>query len=362
MNKKIIVFLVVALIILIGSTIFLPLLLRLKNQPSYQPSSTMPQPTINLSISSIEDQIKQKLPQETSDFKIEYSVTQNKVVATKKTPQADQKIDQWLTENNLSDLKNQPEIFIIKNNPEISQSLPSASPTINPLITLSITPSSDQNTKLLVDLLSILLSLGNTNSENTVPTPLLSVSPKTTISPSGKPGKPSGGFVYYSQCGGSFDSYPLPLGCTVCKAGCGPTTVAMIAASYVDKNITPKTIVDLYQKKGYFLGCDGSRYSDAKNALASYGIKTTDYLVYSYSTINQTAADFKNYIKSGWTIFVLASYCDGGCGHFFWITDVSSNNDTWAYDPYYGRFQKPPYNEKNRYPFPKYRIAFGVKK
>ena len=136
----------------------------------------------------------------------------------------------------------------------------------------------------------------------------------------------------------------------------------MIAASYVDKNITPKTIVDLYQKKGYFLGCDGSRYSDAKNALASYGIKTTDYLVYSYATINQTAADFKNYLKNGWTIFTLASYCDSGCGHFFWITDVSANNDTWAYDPYYGKNQSPPYNEKSRYPFPKYRIAFGVKR
>jgi len=346
MNKKIIIGLVVALIILISLTIFLPLLFRSKTQPQYQLPTTVNQT------------IKEKLPYETSDFKIEYSVTQNKVVATKKTSQAGQKIDQWLTDNNLSSIKNKPDVFVIKDsqesdlagNPEADKYL---SPTINPSITMMATPTANQNAQLLVDLLSILLNLGNVNITDSSGTNNIN---QLTPSP------PSGALVYYPQCGGSFDNYPLSSDCNICKAGCGPTTVAMIVASYADKSVTPKTIVDLYKKKGYLLGCVGSRYTDAKSALASYGIKTTDYLTYSYATIDQAAADFKNYIKNGWTIFALANYCDGDCGHFFWITDVSANNDTWAYDPYYGRLQKPPYNEKSRYPFPKYRVAFGVKR
>lgn len=366
MNKKIIISLFIGLLILILLTIFLPVFFRSKTQPQYQPQTTKIDQPVDLNTSSVNQTVKQKLPYETSDFKIEYSPTQNKVIATKKTSQADQKIDQWLIENNLSGLKNQPNVFIVKNNINIINQQ-NMDLMVNPSITMMVTPTADKNAQLLVDLLSILLNIGNVgsssgNNNSLIPSPLLTISPATNLSPSEKPSKPSGALVYYPQCGGNFDSYPLPSGCTICQAGCGPTTVSMIVASYVDKNVNPKTIVDLYKKKGYLLGCAGSRYGDAKAALASYGIKTTDYLTYSYATINQAADDFKNYIKTGWTIFILANFCDAGCGHFFWITDVTANNDTWAYDPYYGRLQKPPYNEKSRYPFPKYRIAFGVKK
>jgi len=374
MNKKIIIPLTAILIVLIAITVILPIFLRPKqsdlNQTKNQTKTTTGQSSTSETSAKkylTNQSIKQKLPYETNDFRVEYSTDKNKVIITKKTFQADQKVDQWLEENKPGDYIVRDETqngqdSDMAGNPEIN---PYLSPGAEPSATLSATPTNNSNVKLITDLLSILLDLGkNTQTIPTnqlTPTPFLSIFPINPTS-GNPPNPPNGDLIYYSQCGGSFDSYSLPSVCTLCRAGCGPTTVAMITASYIDNSITPQTIVDLYKQKGYFLGCAGSRYSDAKNALESYGITTTDYLLYSLETIDQVAADFKNYINNGWTIFVLANYCDAGCGHFFWITDVSANNDTWAYDPYYGRFQSPPYNEKSRYPFPKYRVAFGVKK
>ena len=44
------------------------------------------------------------------------------------------------------------------------------------------------------------------------------------------------------------------------------------------------------------------------------------------------------------------------------ICNIDENNNVWAYDPYYGRLSATPFNENRYYPFPKYRVAFGVKK
>jgi len=156
------------------------------------------------------------------------------------------------------------------------------------------------------------------------------------------PFTPPSGYVYYSQCGASqyspnpyknkdFGGYSLPNGCNICKAGCGPTTVSMILGSLVNKSITPEAVVDYYgstnllkAKIPYYLGCDGSRASDAQAALnnlgGSYGLKTTAFRLYNSQSVGQQVAnDFRNWLRSGWTIFALANYCENGCGHFFWI-------------------------------------------
>lgn len=222
--------------------------------------------------------------------------------------------------------------------------------------TPSMAAQNRQRTNPILDFLTIFLNFYSTISNG----PSSTTYPSGGYGSSGKTG--AGGLVYYPQCNGSYDTYPLPSGCNVCRAGCGPTSVAMIVASYVDKTVNPTTIVDLYKKNNFFLGCDGSRYSDAKSALSQYGLKTTDYLIYSGKNIQEIAGDFRSYIKSGWGLFALASYCEGGCGHFFWITDIDNNNNVWAYDPYYGRKQAPPLNESIYDPFPQYRVVFGVKK
>ena len=86
-----------------------------------------------------------------------------------------------------------------------------------------------------------------------------------------------------------------------------------------------------------------------------------DILVFDAEKSETVVPDLKKYLDSGWTFFALANFCEGGCGHYFWITDIDNKDNIWAYDPAYGRYEIP-YNENSRYPFPLYRLAFGVKK
>jgi len=171
--------------------------------------------------------------------------------------------------------------------------------------------------------------------------------------------KTYGGLVYYSQCNSGYNSYSLPDGCTICYAGCGPTSVAMLLSSFINKNYTPPKVVDLYKQNNQSLGCGGSYYSSAKLILEKYGLKTTDYITYNLTDAHQVAPDFKRYLDAGWVMFVLANF--EKTGHFFIVTAVK-NGEIMAFDPYYGSNQSPPINQNRYYPYPKYRIAFGVKK
>jgi len=224
--------------------------------------------------------------------------------------------------------------------------------------------SSDFNP--LIELLNIFLNFGrNDGTTQLTPAPTSSLEspnqpPATNPPTGGHP--PTSGFTYYAQCGSEYATLPLPDGCTVCQAGCGPTTVAMISTSYTGDDFNPEKVVEMYKTRGYYLGCNGSGYFNALSLLQSLGLKTTDYIIFSYEPADQVVPDLKNYLDAGWTFFTLANFRENGGGHFFWITDIDDQGNIWAYDPYYGRFQVPPLNENSRYPFPKYRIAFGVKK
>ncbi len=171
--------------------------------------------------------------------------------------------------------------------------------------------------------------------------------------------------VYYSQCNGGYDSYPLPGGCNMCRAGCGPTSVAMILSSYIDKKFTPPAVVDLYAQNGFEAGCDGTTVGDAQMILEQNGMKTTDLLYYGETPTEEVLNDLKSYLQYGWTMFMLAKFCPKGCGHFFWIVDVDSNNNVWTYDPSYGNLYGTkivPLNETSLNPPAQYYVAFGVKK
>ena len=136
----------------------------------------------------------------------------------------------------------------------------------------------------------------------------------------------------------------------------------MIASYYLDSQYNPQFIVNQYKSKGYYLGCSGSSYYDAKTLLQNYGLKTTDFIYFNLESADKVVDDLKKYFNAGWTFFTLANFKENGGGHFFWITNIDSQRNIWAYDPYYGRFQTPPINQNSRYPFPKYRVVFGVKK
>jgi len=280
-------------------------------------------------------------PVETDDFIAQYSPSLNKVTVQEKTSDAANKFYQWAEENNYPELVNQPDLV------EFTDSSTQSG---------SGTKYEESPGKLLIDFLNIFLNFGQGASSN-------NQSPSSNLqSPNSLPNQnPSSNFIYYAQCDG-YGNVSLPDSCSLCQAGCGPTTVAMIASSYLETSYDPQTIVNLYQSKGYLLGCVGSRYSDAKSLLESLGLKTTDYLIYNYEKADQIVPDFKKYLDNGWTLFVLASFKQSAGGHYFWVTEVDDQGNIWAYDPYYGRYSDPPINENSRYPFPLYRVAFGVKR
>jgi hypothetical protein len=221
----------------------------------------------------------------------------------------------------------------------------------------------NQTQKTLLEILKVLLNFGSSNPAS--PSADSPQAPAPTFPTSTSPPTIYNGLVYYPQCSGPYDNYPLPSGCTICKAGCGPTTVAMILSSYYSQSYTPpKVVSDVY--RGHYVGCEGSNFYSAFQILGNtqtYGLKVSDYWSYNRETINgKIASEFRSYIDNGWTLFTLANFGESDArGHFFWIIDIDSNNNVWAFDPYYGRFQIP-FNENKYGIYPKYRYVFGVRK
>lgn len=372
--KKIIIFVSIIGFFLIILIIVFSYLIGLKPQ-SQQTTSTnqtnlptlipITQKTVDLFDKSISRKTTNKivpeklinyLPLKNDDFEISYLPKEQKYQIIKKTVQAEAKLNQWINENQLNNIVTINNIIMIDDLPEGGKEATQQNPS-----------------ELLMDFIDTIfspyLNTGSGSGNITItPTiinpsePLSSIEkPTVTISPK-KPPTSYNDLLYYSQCSGEFDDYPLPGGCTICKAGCGPTTASMILASYVSQDFNPSSVVDIYKENNYVLGCEGSRYSEAKALFNDNGLKTTDYIIANYEgyIIDEVVDDLKSYIKAGWTIFTLASFKTGG--HYFWIVDIDEKNNVLAFDPYYGRLTLPPFNENKYYPFPKYRVAFGVKK
>ncbi len=229
-----------------------------------------------------------------------------------------------------------------------------------------------QNYKAFSDLLGIVFAQGNASQQQSsfYPDTILTtqISPSSTLQPQNQPStfNPiSSDFIYYSQCNGDYDNYPLPNGCNICKAGCGQTTVAMILSSYIDRQFTPSAVADSYKQNGFTAGCKGSTVGDAQQILQMNGLKTTDIIYYGDSSVGETTEDLKSYLKAGWTMYMLAKFCPKGCGHFFWIVDIDKDNNIWTYDPGYGNIDGKkivPLNETTLNPAARYYVAFGVKK
>lgn len=293
------------------------------NQQNNQPS------TSPIDISTIN-------PVETEDFKLQYSSQLKKLVVERKTAQADEKFKEWAYKYNFPQL--------VDNDSLVSK------------VALGKGPEEEFNP--ILELLSIFLNVSQDQSNQ--PTPANSLTPYPNLTPLPTYSGNSTGKVYYAQCNG-YGGISLPDGCTLCQAGCGPTTIAMIASSFLNSSYNPETVVNLYESNGSYIGCNGSGYLDAQSLMNSLGF-TTKMLIYNHEKADTVAPELKNYIDAGWTFFVLANFRESGGGHFFWVTDVDDQGNIWAYDPYYGRYSSPPLNENSRYPFPLYRVAIGVRK
>ncbi len=185
------------------------------------------------------------------------------------------------------------------------------------------------------------------------------------------------GFKVYRQC--NYRNINVVNNCkkdgtsaTMCNMGCGMTSVAMILSTLLQDTIDPIQVWKKYNDNGASISCAGTNVADAKTVIESYksrGIQTSATNLFSYghnnaASIDEVASDIRQKVKNGWYVFVLADFCEGGCGHFFVITDIDDNNVVTSYDPYYEppEASRLPINYTNRYPFPKYRTAFAVKK
>ena len=323
-----------------------------------------------------EETFKKKLPLTTSDFTIGYSNKLGTYVVSLKTNLGQQAYNDWLSENPSLAVFLPTESTLIAH-----QSIAELEQVVDTAQKNEMTPAqyAEEDTKKFVLILNNILSLPDMiqkigNTITPAPTTTPTNAPQTKNSNSESSTTASSGsstYTYYSQCGSPYGDYQLPVPdgngkyCTECSAGCGPTSLAMILASYVNSSATPPTVIDDLHANGIYVGCGGTYMDDLKSYMSKQkGVKVSDYIVPSGSGVqaNQVADDFRGYIQSGWTIFVLANFKENGGGHYFWVTDVSTDGNILAYDPYYGRGKALPFNENQYTPAPYYRYAFAVKK
>jgi len=336
-------------------------------------SSTQPGQNVRTPLS--ESEFQKLLPILTPDFSIDYADRLDKYVVHLQTEDADIAYNDWLNQNPsyLDELGDNNTVIARQSIKELNEALDYAAGT---KVSAEQKAKKDAEifTKTLNTLINFPFMLLNTfnNSSDTTPLPPSSLQPSPTSLPQTRrttptsPPSPSGrGYVYYSQCSGPYDSVPLPNGCNVCDAGCGPTTIAMILSSYVDKTMTPPKVIDQLEKNGVRMGCYGSYIAELYSYLSKRGdLKVSSYIIPNEGRLQakDVADDFRGYINNGWTIFVLANFRTDGGGHYFWVTEVTDNDEILAYDPYYGRSQPAPFNENKYNPAPYYRYAFAIKK
>ncbi len=177
--------------------------------------------------------------------------------------------------------------------------------------------------------------------------------------------KEKGKLIYYSQRDPKYASIKMDNAfcssgnpATIENAGCGPTTVAMIVASYINKNINPVDIVKYYDENGW-LAC-GTSVDAARKTLEHFGLKLTpDNSILSVSQM-------KKMIENGWTLMALATITYQGStgisqmGHYFWIVDVDDKNNVLVYDPWWSYQKSLPTNNSQHIKV-EYRQVFGIK-
>lgn len=313
-------------------------------------------------------ELQKKLPIIAPNFTLDYSNRLQKYVATVADDEATNSLNDWIDQNPSygNELQEQNIIVAKQTVQELNDALDVAEKN-------KMTPEKKavDDTKTFTNTINTLINfpflfmlVPHANSP-VVPTPTPKTVSKSQSSSAQSTAHASGSYTYYSQCSGPYDSNPLPNGCTVCEAGCGPTSVAMILSSYIDSSMTPPKTIDAMNKAGVRIGCYGSYISEIYSYLRNRGdLKVSDFIIPAEKglTAKDVAKDLQGYTKSGWTVFILANFKTDGGGHYFWVTDVNDNGEILAYDPYYGKQQTPPINENRYSPAPYYRYAFAVKK
>lgn len=235
---------------------------------------------------------KKKLPISTPDFTVDYAERLDKYVVHLQNDTAEVTYGDWLEANPqyASELDYTKTIVTKQTIRELNEALDYAKEH-----QVSPEQKAKKDAEILTNMLNSLVNLpylllnsisSTTPPEQTITTPSPTPAQQTKNEKPKNNGKSntnnaSGrGYVYYSQCSGPYDAVPLPNGCNVCQAGCGPTSVSMILASYIDSSLTPPKVIDMLDKKGVRMGCYGSYIAELYSYLEGRGdLKISDYII-----------------------------------------------------------------------------------
>lgn len=127
---------------------------------------------------------------------------------------------------------------------------------------------------------------------------------------------------------------------TIGKEGCGPTSAAMLLATFVDKNVTPVTTCNWAKSKGYKALGQGTYYSYFAPQFAQYGIECYQL---NYQNLYKSNTSYAKEvhrkaleaIKQGY--YVICCMGPGNwttSGHFIVWYDYNENGTVYINDPY----------------------------
>lgn len=139
-------------------------------------------------------------------------------------------------------------------------------------------------------------------------------------------GEGEGNMVFYKQWDSRWAKYPYGSG-TIQSCGCGITCMAMVIATFCDKNVTPPAMADLSMKNnGYIPGAGSSMPNVVAAASKKYDI--------SYKAIN--ANEIKTYLGKNALIIwgCKTGYFSGSAaGHVMIIRGVNEDGKLLLADP-----------------------------
>lgn len=176
------------------------------------------------------------------------------------------------------------------------------------------------------------------------------VSGNTASSSGCSAGIPAGDFVLYYQFDDRWATHPYG-DRTIRAAGCGPTSLAMIVATFKDKSVTPITTADWAAENNHDIpGSGGSRWSLFTEGPAHWGLKSEEIFASPSKTSNPSSADMDaatQVLKNGG--LVIASGTGAvpftSEGHILVIRGIDENGRVLVGDPGHGDGTNPNPNK-----------------
>lgn len=162
--------------------------------------------------------------------------------------------------------------------------------------------------------------------------------------------------VFYQK----YNYTPLPSGCTVDYAGCGPSTAYNILTNFSNRfNMSFNSfLTTLYSNAG----CEGTTIVQGRQILNQYNFETE----YIYAMreekdkipLKDLTSFFENYLAAGWEgIWLNAEFSSSG--HHLVVVGVTGSQ-VWVLDPYYGYGHPIPMDLSTLNPLVKNAFVFRI--